>query len=86
MNAFKRHGFIKGADLLKLKRDKARVKGCKRALEKLYTNKRTYKKQKTRKEYYAKKLRSVEVNILEQIDSLFLYQNKVELVNNKYNL
>ena len=80
-------GFIKGVDYIVNRRDLRRVGIYTRLLERLYTDKISYRGklcELDKKEFYEKKLRNCQENIHRNIDLLFLYRSRIGQYNLKY--
>lgn len=86
-NLFKKHGFIKGADIISHKRDSSRIKYYKRQTEQFYDRKRKAEKElKVNKDIAlnTKRVRNLKIRIRESLDLMFFYKSRVEQFKNKH--
>ena len=82
-------GFVRGVDQVVNTRNLKRIGIYTRILEKLYTDKLSYKdslREVSTKEFYEKKLRNCQENIHKNIDLLFLYKTRINQYNLKYSI
>lgn len=86
-NLFKKHGFIKGVDIISHKRDSSRIKYYKRQTEQFYDKKRRAEKElKINKDVplNTKRVRNLKIRIRESLDLMFFYKSRVKQFKNKY--
>jgi len=85
LNILRKHGFIKGVDIIGYKRDVKRIKSYKKRITRLYDKRKIFKKQMDEdRRLNTKRIRNINLRIDDYVSFIFFYQVRVNQFKIKY--